>query len=37
MTFSMTANVMRTVEEKLLRNPLCLSAVSNSFYLQFKF
>ena len=37
MAFSMTANVTITVEERIfLRNPHCLSAGSDSLYLQFK-
>jgi len=37
MIFSMTANVQYTVEQRrLLRNSHCLSASSDSFYLQFK-
>jgi len=37
MNFSMAANVKQTVEQRiLLRNPRCLSACSDSFYLQFK-
>jgi len=37
MNFSITANVKYTVEQRrLLRNSCCLSAGSDSLYLQFK-